>query len=100
DRASEVADYQAVGVRCREALLSFIDAAQIVVPWNSTEEPEPQKANFKAWVDHICSVTLAGSSHETRRQLFKTLLESAWKFTNWLTHPKGSHLRDAEAALA
>ena len=29
------ADYQAIGVRCREALLAFATAAQIVIPWTS-----------------------------------------------------------------
>ena len=97
-RASEIADYQAIGVQCRETLLLFVDAAQTVLPWAATDE-RPQLANFKAWVDHICAVTLAGSSHEHRRHLFKSLLDAAWKFTNWLTHAKRSHLRDAEAAV-
>jgi hypothetical protein len=97
-QASGVADYQAVGVKCRETLLSFVAIAQKVLPWTSTGEP-PQRANFKAWTDHICAVALAGSSHEHRRALFKTLLDAAWKFTNWLTHAKGSHLKDAEAAV-
>jgi hypothetical protein len=34
DHAQEVADYQAIGVRCREALLAFTNAAQIVMPWS------------------------------------------------------------------
>jgi len=36
--SSEVADYQAIGVRCREALLAFAAAAQIVIPWTSKDE--------------------------------------------------------------
>ena len=35
-----------------------------------------------------------------RRHLFKTLLESAWEFANWLTHTKSSNWHDAEAAFA
>ena len=31
--AEEVADYQAIGVRCRETLLAFTAVAQMVVPW-------------------------------------------------------------------
>lgn len=98
-QAHEVADYQAIGVRCREALLAFNRAAQTVIPWNLEQEP-PKKADLKAWADHICSVALSGDSHEHRRHLFKTLLESAWKFTNWLTHTKSSHWHDAEAAVS
>jgi hypothetical protein len=97
-QAQEVADYQSIGVRCREALLSFIDGAQLVVPWTSEKE-KPKKADLNAWTEHICSVILSGASHEHRRHLFKTQLEGAWKFANWLTHAKSSHWHDAEAAV-
>lgn len=95
----EVADDQSVGVRCREALLVFVKAAQAVISWTRKDEP-PKKAELKAWADHICGVALAGASQEDRRHLFKSLLESSWKFTNWLTHAKSSRWHDAEAAIA
>ena len=98
-QSSEVADYQAIGVRCREALLAFASAAQSLLPWTSEGEA-PKKADLKAWADHICSVALAGAEHEHRRHLYKTLLDSAWKFVNWLTHAKSSHWYDAEAGIA
>ena len=98
-QSSEVADYQAIGVRCREALLAFASAAQTLLPWTSEGEA-PKKADLKAWADHICSVALAGAEHEHRRHLYKTLLDSAWKFVNWLTHAKSSHWHDAEAGIA
>jgi hypothetical protein len=98
-QAQEVADYQSIGVRCREALLAFVDVAQVAMPWTGTEEP-PKKADLKAWADHVCSVALAGDSQKYRRHLFKTLLESAWEFANWLTHTKSSNWYDAEAAFA
>src|SRR6186997_2971862 len=41
----------------------------------------------------------ADQPHEHRRHLFKTLLSDAWRFSNWLTHAKGSTWHDAEAAL-
>ena len=97
-QSSEVADYQAIGVRCREALLAFIAAAQRAIPWTSTEDP-PNKADLKAWADHVCNTALAGAEHEHRRHLYKTLLDSAWKFVNWLTHAKSSHWHDAEAGI-
>ena len=67
--------------------------------WTTDGEP-PKRADLRAWADHICSVALPGASHADRRHLFKTLLESAWKFTNWLTHAKSSKWHDAEAAVA
>ena len=98
-QAQEVADYQSIGVRCREALLAFVNMAQTVMPWTGTGDP-PKKADLRAWADHICCVALAGESHKHRRHLFKTLLESAWEFSNWLTHIQSSHWHDAEAALS
>jgi hypothetical protein len=98
-QSSEIGDYQAIGVRCREALLAFVAAAQTVIPWTSNDEP-PKKADLKGWADHIYNVSLAGAEHEHRRHLYKTLLESAWKFVNWLTHAKSSHWHDAEAGIA
>lgn len=98
-QAQEVADYQSIGVRCRETLLAFITAAQTAIPW-TLEQEKPKNADLNAWVDYICSVALSGASHEPRRHLVKALLESAWKFANWLTHTKSSHWYDAETAIA
>lgn len=95
--AEEVADYQAIGVRCREALLAFTNVAQSMLPWTGSAEA-PKRADFKAWVDHLCSVVLPGETQKERRRLFKVLLTSAWDFANWLTHTKASKWHDAEAA--
>ncbi|HTE82891.1 MAG TPA: gamma-glutamylcyclotransferase, partial [Reyranella sp.] len=92
-----VSDYQAIGVRCREVLLSLVAAAQIVMPWIGPGE-KPQKANLKEWADHICEVGLAGQAQKDRRKLLKTLLTSTWDFDCWLAHTKSSTWHDAETA--
>ena len=96
--AEEVADYQSIGVRCREALLAFTNVAQVMLPWIGDGEA-PKRADFKGWVDHVCNVAMAGESQKERRRLFKALLTSAWDFSNWLTHTKTSKWNDAEAAV-
>lgn len=97
-QANRVADFQTVGVRCREALISFVSIARIALPW--TEQGDaPKKADFKAWIDHVCTVALAGETNKYRRQLFKTQADAAWTFVNWLTHSSSSHWHDAEAAV-
>jgi hypothetical protein len=96
--AQEVSDYQAIGVRCRESMLAFTNAAQKVVPWTAAE-PKPKRADLKAWADHICNTTLFGASHAERRSLFKGLIKSSWDFSNWLAHSKSSNWHDAEAAV-
>jgi hypothetical protein len=75
-QAQEALDYQSIGMRCREVLLAFADAAQTVVPWTSVEQ-KPKRADLRAWADHICNVTMAGDSHKERRHLFKTVIEGA-----------------------
>ena len=107
DQAQNVADYQAIGMRCREALVAFVGAAQDVHEWISDEAPpqegkprqeRPKRGDFRAWADLICNVALPGDSHASRRHLFKTSLNEAWTFTNWLTHVQSATWHDAEAA--
>ena len=95
-QAESVADYQAVGMRSREALLAFIGAAQDVAEW--PVEVAPKRADFRAWTDVICNAVLSGGSQKERRHLFKTLLIEAWVFANWLTHAQSATWHDAEAA--
>jgi AIG2-like family len=94
-QAQNLADYQAVGVRCREVLLEVIGVAQDAAMW--TETP-PQRANFRAWVEIICNDLLPGDSNKERRGAFKGALESAWTFSNWLTHSKSATWIDADMA--
>ena len=97
-QAGAVADYQTVGVRCREALLTFTVIAQVAIPWTADSD-QPKKGDFKAWVEHVCSAALSGESNKYRRQLFRTQADAAWTFVNWLTHSTSSNWHDAEAAV-
>ena len=94
-QAQNLADYQAVGVRCREALLELIGVAQDAAMW--TDAP-PQRANFREWMEIICNDLLRGDTNKERRGAIKGALESAWTFTNWLTHSKSASWIDAELA--
>ena len=96
-QAHNLADYQTVGVRCRETLLALIGAAQDAAVW--TEAP-PQRANFRAWVDIIINDLLPSETNKERRGAIKQTLESAWTFTNWLTHAKSATWLDADMAHA
>jgi hypothetical protein len=95
-QAQNIADYQAIGMRCRETLLAFVAAAQDIAEW--TAEGAPKRADFRARSDLICNVALAGSGQKERRHLFKSLLADAWVFANWLTHAQSATWHDAEAA--
>lgn len=94
-QAHNLADYQAVGVRCREALLELIGVAQDAAVW--TETP-PQRGNFREWSEIICNAVVPGNSNRERRGALKGALDSAWTFSNWLTHAKSSAWLDADMA--
>jgi gamma-glutamylcyclotransferase (GGCT)/AIG2-like uncharacterized protein YtfP len=96
-QAHSLTDYQAVGVRCREALLELIGIAQDAAMW--TDNP-PQRANFRAWTEIICNDLLPGETNKERRGAVKSALESAWTFSNWLTHSKSATWLDADIANA
>ena len=95
-QAQNVADYQAIGMRAREALLNFVAAAQDVTDW--TKQEAPKRADFRAWSELICNAALAGESQKERRHLFKSSLVDAWTFANWVTHAQSATWHDAEAA--
>ncbi len=97
-QAQNVADYQAIGMRSREALLSFVGAAQDIGEWPN--EDAPKRADFRGWTELICNTALAGESQKERRHLFKSSLADAWTFANWLTHARSATWHDAEAAQA
>lgn len=94
-QAHNLADYQAVGVRCREVLLELVGVAQDAAVWTTTP---PQRANFRAWVEIIGNELLQGHPNKERRGVLKGALESAWTFSNWLTHSKSASWIDSEMA--
>ena len=94
-QAHNLAGYQAVGVGCRETLLQLIGVAQDAAVW--TETP-PQRANFRAWTEIICNDLMPGETNKERRGALKGALESAWTYSNWLTHSKSATWVDADMA--
>ena len=94
-QAHDLAGYQAVGVRCREALLELIGVAQDAATWTDTP---PQRANFREWAEIICNDLRPGDTNKERRRALKSALESAWAFSNWLTHSKSASWIDADMA--
>ncbi|MEP3686694.1 MAG: hypothetical protein ABJN05_06320 [Sulfitobacter dubius] len=94
-QANDSGAYRAIGVRCREALLGFIHAAQDACEWPAEA---PKRSDFPAWVETICNAILAGPDNRERRRLLKTSLKEAWAYVNWLTHSKSGTWLDAEMA--
>jgi hypothetical protein len=97
-QADEVEDFQAVGMCCREALITLGHVAQDLIP-HPDGQAKPKRSDFRAWSEVTANTILTGPTHQERRGLLKSSAEAAWRFANWLTHARGAHVSDAEAAI-
>ena len=100
DRAREVEDFQAVGMRLRETLLTL--AAKLAGLGYQTDAgaADLQQGNFKAWAGVCAEAVAAGSSAQHLRALLKALSEKTWNYVAWLTHARSAGRPDAQIALA
>jgi hypothetical protein len=98
DEADEAEDFQAVGMRCRECLLTFVRevATDEMVP---NEEEGPKSGDFVHWSELIANAVVAGSSLQDLRSYLKANARSTWQLVSWLTHASGANRLDAEIAL-
>ncbi|HKY41530.1 MAG TPA: hypothetical protein VJM50_00430, partial [Pyrinomonadaceae bacterium] len=98
DKADEAEEFQAVGMRCRETLLTLIreltNEGNIVV-----ESDLPKAGDFIAWNDRIANAIAPGATAEHVRGYLKTTADRAWRLVNWLTHAANATRSDAELAL-
>ncbi|MHA7290437.1 hypothetical protein ACX80V_12410 [Arthrobacter sp. MDT3-24] len=92
--ADEAEAFQAVGVRCREALLALAASVAAVVPPEAVTEA-PQQSNFKGWAgiasEHIASGRL--------RAYLKSAADRTWDLAVWLQHYADATPWDAELVL-
>lgn len=98
ESAREAEDFQAVGMRLRECLLSFLGEVRHddIVPDGT---PSPRNADFRGWTELLAN-HLAPSVHSAKlRSYLKKLAEEAWEYVNWLTHAKNAIRMDAEIGL-
>jgi hypothetical protein len=100
DRAKEVEDFQAVGMRLRELLLTLTFSLSELV---QTAEPtaEHQKAaNFKTLADIYARSLAGGKSSERLRSLLKSSSKEAWEYVSWLTHARNAGEQEARIAFS
>lgn len=97
--AKEAEDFQAIGVRLRECLVSFAAdfANDDLVP---AAEEAPKAADVVAWSSLLADRLAPGSSAEHLRSYLKKMSKETWAYVNWLTHAKNVRHDDAEFGLA
>jgi hypothetical protein len=98
ESGDEAENFQAVGMRLRECLISFIieTANDDLVP---AGEVPPQGANFKAWSELLANALAQGESNGHLRSYLKKMSAETWEYVNWLTHARNAVRPDAEIGL-
>ncbi len=98
DAAEEAEDFQAVGVRLREALISFAhDVAQPeMVP---DGQHAPKASDFIHWSELIADWAASGTTADRIRGDLKSVSKSTWELVGWLTHAKSATRTDGVIAV-
>jgi hypothetical protein len=98
NEADEAEDVQAVGMRLREALVTFVGeiATDMMVPEGSER---PKKADFVGWTELAANTFAPGSRNARLRAYLKAIAKNTWELVNWLTHDKNATQFDGLMAL-
>jgi hypothetical protein len=99
DAADEAEDFQAVGMRCREALVKFArDAARSE---SFVRSPQlPKQGDFVGWAKLIADTAAPGAGNKALRAYLKNISKSTWDFVAALTHDDDATRHHAEIALS
>ncbi len=98
ETAREAEDFQAVGMRCREALVSLVKALQKDVPIADGAE-RPKAADFVNWFVHISNHLAPGPRNEHVRSYLKSASKETWQLVNWVTHTSQARFYEAQLSL-
>lgn len=98
ESGNEAETFQAVGVRLRECLVSFVGETRRdnLVPAGQTS---PKGSDVKAWTALLADYLAAGPSSAELRSYLKKMSVETWTYVNWLTHAKNAVRLDAEIGL-
>ena len=92
--AEEAEDYQAVGMRCREALVSLGTEHQDA-EWVRLPVEHPMASDAKQWLRIYVDSLTTGRP----RDYLRSLAQRTWEIANWLTHYTEATEWDAQLVL-
>jgi hypothetical protein len=96
--ADEAEEFQAVGMRCRESLIAFVEeTAKIATLPESVAAPKA--SDYVNWSSLIADTIAPGASADRRRGYLKATAKATWELVNWLTHASNATRLDAQFAL-
>ncbi|GAB4596035.1 hypothetical protein MOKP4_31260 [Mycobacterium avium subsp. hominissuis] len=94
NEAAEAEDYQAVGIKCRDALIAMAKG-QADAEWVVDIAERPKAADFKGWADVFADRLADGRM----RSYVKALAEKTWDLAVWLQHCSDATEFDADIVL-
>jgi predicted RNA-binding Zn-ribbon protein involved in translation (DUF1610 family) len=97
DQAREAEDFQAVGMRLRECLISFAQQMSSVVELPDGTEL-PQAANFPDWATLLANSIAAEKQNRGIRKYLRELALPTWQLVQQLTHSSTADYMEAEIA--
>ncbi len=96
--ADEVEDFQAVGMKLREVLVTLAhEFAESGIGADLGERPK--KSDFKSWADEVAQDFAPGEGGAATRAYLKRLSEAAWNLVSALTHARSASRARAEIAV-
>jgi len=96
--ADEAEDFQAVGMRLRECLITFAQDTSEYATVPEGSEP-PQKSNFKGWAELLAQAAAPGPHGKQMTSYLRTMARETWDLVAWLTHATNATRSDADTAL-
>jgi hypothetical protein len=96
--ANEAEEFQVVGMRCRECLVSLAKAIALpgMVP---VGEEAPKAADFVHWSELIANYLAKGPSSDYVRSYMKSIAKTTWQLVSWLTHTSSAVRFDGQLAI-
>jgi hypothetical protein len=97
-RAKEVEDFQAVGMRLRELLLTLTFSLSELIQTSEDSAALLKEADFKGLADIYARSVAGGKSSAELRSLLRATSGETWKYVSRLTHARNASVQDAEIA--
>jgi hypothetical protein len=96
--AEESEEFQAVGMRCRETLVSFAHAMadDALVPEGTAA---PKLSDFVHWSELVASAAVPGPRNAALRSYLNEVASQTWDYVSWLTHAKNAIRLDGDLAI-
>lgn len=97
NEAVEIEEIQAIGVMCREILIELI--GHIFETDTFEGQEDLKKSDVKNRGELVIAKYLAGSENADLRKHFKNFLNSAWDYSNTITHSSSRTIQEASICL-